>query len=274
MASIFDKTIQVPSSKSYANRLLILAAINPRPIEVLNLPLSSDVETMISCLREIGLVINETKNGVLVKNSFPECEKEEEPLVLDTKDGGTTNRFLVPFLARGKRKYILEPEGHMRDRPMADLLFSLNSLEVKTSYNKGDDWITVQGPIVGEKVEVECSKTTQFLTGIALALSDTEIEVIPKNLTVSLPYWELTKELLKWGKSEKNKYVNPVDYSSLSYPLALAAVTGKVLITNCNEIDPNQADSMFLSVLKEMGARVEFSKEGLLCEKNDLKGVS
>lgn len=274
MPSTFDKRIQVPSSKSYANRLLILAAINPNPIEVRNLPLSSDVETMISCLREIGLIINETKEGVLISNSFPECEKEGEPLVLDTKDGGTTNRFLVPFLARGKKKYILEPEGHMRDRPMADLLSSLNSLGVKTTHNEGDDWITVQGPINGEKVEVECSQTTQFLTGVALALSDTEIEVIPKNLSVSLPYWELTKELLKWGKSEKNIYVNPVDFSSLSYPLALAAVMGKVLITNCTEIDTYQADSMFLNVLKDMGAIVAFTEEGLLCEKKELKGVS
>lgn len=274
MASTFDKTIEVPSSKSYANRLLILAAINPNPIEVQNLPLSSDVETMISCLKEIGLEIDQTEKGVLVKGSFPECEKNEGPLVLDTKDGGTTNRFLVPFLARGKRKYVLEPEGHMRDRPMADLLSSLNSLKVKTTYMEGDDWITVQGPIEGDKVEVECSQTTQFLTGVALALSDKDIEVVPKNLSVSLPYWELTKELLKLGKSDKNIYVNPVDFSSLSYPLALAAVTGKVLITNCFETDPNQADSMFLEVLKEMGAKVEFTKDGLLCEKRNLSGVS
>lgn len=273
MGSIFNKTIQVPSSKSYANRLLILAAINPNPIEVTNLPLSSDVETMISCLKEVGLEIEQTSQGVLVKNSFPECEKGSDPLVLDTRDGGTTNRFLVPFLARGKRKYILEPEGHMRNRPMEDLLHSLNSLNVKTTYNDGDDWITVQGPIEGEKVEVECSQTTQFLTGIALALSDKNIEVIPQNLSVSLPYWELTKELLKMGKSDKNIYANPVDFSSLSYPLALAAVTGKVIVSNCQETDPNQADSLFLKVLEDMGVSLRFKEEGLVCEKRHLKAI-
>lgn len=274
VALTFNKVIKVPSSKSYANRLLILAAIKKTPVEVQNLPLSSDVETMISCLRDVGLIIETSENGVIIKNSFPECEKDLEPLVLDTKDGGTTNRFLVPFLARGKRKYILEPEGHMRSRPMDELLQSLDKLGVQTTYLKGDDWITVQGPIVGKKVEVDCSQTTQFLTGLALAVSDMDIEVVPKNLSVSLPYWELTKEILKLGKSEKNIFINPVDFSSLSYPLALAAVLGRVQVSNCLELDPHQADSMFLNVLKDMGASIEFEDDGLLCKKGQLQAIN
>ena len=277
MGLIFNKTCEVPSSKSYANRLLILAALNPRSIEVKNLPLSSDVEAMIACLREVGLEIEKSDAGVVVKNSFPDCEKESEPLVLDTKDGGTTNRFLIPFLARGKRKYILEPEGHMRERPMEGLLNVLKKLNVKTTYKEGSDWITIQGPVVIDgklkEIFVDCSHTTQFLTGVALALSDLEVSVKPENLKSSLPYWELTQEIIKLGKSDENIFYNPVDFSSLSYPLGLAAVKGKVLIKNCHSIDKFQADAQFIDVLKSMGAKIYFSQEGLICERSNLKGI-
>lgn len=270
----FEKTIEVPSSKSYANRLLILAAIKDTPVGVRNLPLSTDVETMIDCLKKVGLDISSTINGVIVKNSFPDCEVDvDTPLVLETKDGGTTNRFLAPFLARGKRKYILEAADHMRERPMEGLVEAMKSLGVDVSYKTKNEWLSVKGPMVGKKVEIDCSQTTQFLTGMALALSDSAIEVIPKNLGVSLPYWELTKSLLKLGKSEENIYQNPVDFSSLSYPLALAAVTGEVVVSNCFQSDRNQADSLFLKVLDEMGAEVHFSAEGLVCKKKNLKAI-
>ena len=49
----FNKVIQVPGSKSYANRVLILAALCPDKVIINNIPLSSDVEKMISCLTQI-----------------------------------------------------------------------------------------------------------------------------------------------------------------------------------------------------------------------------
>lgn len=272
--STFDKVIEVPSSKSYANRLLILASIIETPVEVKNLPLSSDVDIMMSCLKEVGLVLEETSEGVIVKNSFPSCEKERStPLKLKTRDGGTTNRFLAAFLARGKREYILEPEGHMRKRPMEGLVDSLRDLGAAIKYNEGEIWLSIKGPMTSLRVEVDCSHTTQFLTGVALATSDLGIDVVPKNLGVSLPYWELTKALLAKANAKPDVFVNPVDFSSLSYPLALAAVTGKVTISNCRERDTYQADSLFLGVLKDMGASLAFEEDGLICKKNELKAI-
>lgn len=270
----FDKTIEVPSSKSYANRLLILASIVEAPVEVKNLPLSSDVNIMMTCLKEVGLILEETSEGVVVRNSFPACEKEDDaPLKLETKDGGTTNRFLAAFLARGKREYILEPEGHMKKRPMEGLVNSLKELGATIKYNVDGTWLSIKGPMTSTKVEVDCSQTTQFLTGVALATSDLSIDVVSKNLGVSLPYWELTKALLARAKRAPKEFINPVDFSSLSYPLALAAVLGKVVIPNCMERDSFQADSLFLGVLKDMGASLSFEEEGLVCQKNELKAI-
>ena len=41
-------------------------------------------------------------NGVEILNSFPECEKDQNQIELETGDGGTTNRFHASFSKRKK----------------------------------------------------------------------------------------------------------------------------------------------------------------------------
>ncbi len=277
----FNKEISIPSSKSYANRLLILAALNPNEIKVTNLPLSSDVETMLSCFEQIGIDLECVGNDVIIRSQFPQCERDgDEIIVLDTGDGGTTNRFLLPFLALGRRGYELKASGHMRLRPMEPLVTAIRSCGVDIDFNPSDDlnekWIVVKGPYQSKTslIEIDCSQTTQFLTGLSLALSRSKISVKEKNLSVSLPYWHLTQNLIETSRTDTRVYHNPVDFSSLSYPLALAAVDGEVLITNCHEPDPNQADSQFLEILRDMGSQLEFQERGLFCKKKPLKGIS
>ncbi|TNF00199.1 MAG: hypothetical protein EP326_06820, partial [Deltaproteobacteria bacterium] len=98
-------SINVPTSKSHANRMLVLASISKNPVTIHNLPKSTDVQTMLRCLQDIGLKLKISEESVDVLNSFPECEKGEDIVSLLTGDGGTTNRFLMPLLARGKKKY-------------------------------------------------------------------------------------------------------------------------------------------------------------------------
>jgi len=268
-----NKEMEVPSSKSYANRLLILAAINKSDITIENIPLSSDVMTMISCLRKIGLLIDVGNSSVTVKGSFPDCEAKTG-CSLNTGDGGTTNRFLIPLLGRGVQEYEIIPEGHMRERPMEPLVTSLRELGCRITYQESNSWFKVQGPYVeNRQSQVDCAHSTQFLTGLALATVDLNITLIPNNLEVSLPYWELTLNLLEKFKNNTLRYINPVDFSSLTYPLALAAVTGSVTVCNALETDVYQADSKFIEILKEMSADISFNDKGLTCKKKELCAI-
>lgn len=263
----FNRTIEVPTSKSFANRALILAAISEGESELINVPESTDVKTMLSLLRELGLDIEEKGTKVIVKNSFPECEGNDG-LTLKTGDGGTTNRFILPLLARGKNKYVLEPEGHMRNRPMDPLLKALNELEVKTSHNTDEGWITVQGPIAYEnrRIEVDSRDSTQFATGMALATADKNIEIVPLGLDASTAYWLMTQDMIQEAQAQRSRWEVPVDFSGLGYPLALAATSGAVTVSNCKSIDEFQADSVFIKVLEEMGVEVHQDDDGLSIE--------
>jgi 3-phosphoshikimate 1-carboxyvinyltransferase len=263
----FNKSIVVPTSKSYANRVLILGAITPGVVQIHNLPKSSDVETMLSLLKSIGLDIDFKGTSVCIKNSFPECEGPQN-LILNTGDGGTTNRFLLPLLARGKNEYTLEAKGHMRKRPMAPLVKGLQELGV--SVTEGDDyWLRVKGPMNPSKepINIDCSDSTQFLTGLTLATADKDILINAINLEASLPYFLMTKKLVEEFKSQKKEWTVPVDFSGLSYPLALACTLGKIKVENCHEVDLFQADSIFLKILEEAGASPEFIGGALSLEK-------
>ncbi len=261
----FNKVITVPSSKSYANRVIVLAAICSEPVTIKNLPKSTDVDIMLRCLKEVGLQITEIDNGIIIENSFPACEQDlQSEITLETGDGGTTNRFIIPFLALGKKKYNVEAKGGMRSRPMTELEKFLKELNCKIIRND-QHWFSVQGPMESEvkSIEVECSRSTQFATGLALALSEKEINIKTLGLEASKQYFELTESLISTFSDGKREFIVPVDFSSLSYPLALGLVSKGVTVSNCLEKDLLQADSVFLDIIKEMGGFITFSHNGL-----------
>ena len=255
------KRLLVPTSKSYANRLLILGAIDPGPVELIDLPSSSDVEAMLRCLVEVGLNISRSGSKTVIHNSFPDCEKKGPPLALYSGDGGSTNRFLLAFLARGRRTYILKPSRQMLARPVQGLVDALNLLGVSA------DHLQVRGPFPQNgSVEVDCRESTQFVSAILLATADLKIKVKAVNIRSSVKYLALTEALVADFKRKNLNTVVPPDWSAISYPLALALFTGEVLIENCHRIDPLQADALFLSLIESMGGRPRFLKEGLFLD--------
>ncbi|PIK14044.1 hypothetical protein [Halobacteriovorax sp. JY17] len=263
-AEPFNKVVKVPSSKSYANRAIILASLCKESIEIVNLPLSHDVTNLIHCLRIVGLKIVDIDDGIRIENSFPECEKEGSEIIeILPGDGGTTTRFLIPFLALGKRKYRVEPEGRMRERPIADLLEGL--VELGAIVNQCESWLTLNGPIVlnNRFLNIDASKTTQHATAIALALCFKGVEVSPIDMTYSTSYWEMTKNLISEFRKGQKKFIVPVDFSSMSYVLALGADLGRVRVENCFSVDKYQSDSVFIDLLRKMNFQVETKDNGL-----------
>ncbi|MFG1500149.1 hypothetical protein ABMA70_08045 [Halobacteriovorax sp. XZX-3] len=262
----YIKKIKVPSSKSFANRALVLAAIYSQDIQLINMPESTDVVNMLSCLESIGLTIEKAEDGIIIRGSFPECEIETEDVVeLYSGDGGTTNRFIIPLLALGKNKYSLIPSEKMFERPMDELVSVLDDLDAVVTRDE-KTWFQIQGPISISRgvYEVDCSRSTQFATGLAMALSPRDIDVEPVNLTTSRPYWDMTLNLIERFKNGEQVFEVPVDFSSLGYPLAYGCLTGPVLVENCKGIDRFQADSKFIGLLEELGGQFDFTSNGLL----------
>ncbi len=259
--------ITVPASKSWANRYLILAAISKEPTTVKNCPDSTDVEAMIKSFLHIGLKVARSGADVIVSNSFPECESETVGSVieLESGDGGTTNRFLLPLLSRGMKDYIIKTSFEFLQRPKKEFVDIFQKYGMNLESGGDQFWLKVYGghKFNSSKIHVDCSKSTQFISGLMLAYADMPIEFVAENLKSSESYYEMTKRSIVEFKSGSTEFITPVDFSSLSYPLVFSIDQQEINFTNCMSVDKFQADSFLIEFLKHKGVHFDFCKDGL-----------
>lgn len=262
--------IEAPTSKSYANRALILAALSDEAVEINHLPDSLDVDDMIHNFKKIGLKILREERKIIVFNSFPACETEttEDNLELEGSEGGTTVRFLTTLLSLGRKSYSLKLKAHMKNRPMDAQISLLSALGVRIT--KIGETVNIQGPMNKDaSIAVDCSETTQFASSLLLLSHFTNLDIKLENISFSSLYLEMTKNLVSNFKSPYNV---PVDFSSLSYLVAYAVLNQNLLIKNVGEIDSQQADAKLFTYLEKLGGRFEFDKRDLKIFKSELKG--
>lgn len=254
--------VEIPTSKSYANRALILGALKYKGLSIKSLPLSQDVLDLINALETLNLV-EATSDTVRIKNIFPENEIAGEPLELYLGEGGTTIRFLLPMLALGQRKYIIKVKPSFKKRPIQDLFDLLSMLGAKVSPLNGENELCeLQGPINLLDISVDCKSTSQVASAFLMLKSKYDFELEIKNLNTSMSYVELTKQLSE-KLVEIDEYYVPVDMSSASYFIALGVIKNDLLIKNVNSIDKLQADSKIFKVLDLMGASYSIDCKGL-----------
>ena len=60
-------TVELPSSKSYAHRLLIAAALADAPVLVRLNARNADIDATVNCLRALGAQIGEAEGGLRVR---------------------------------------------------------------------------------------------------------------------------------------------------------------------------------------------------------------
>ncbi len=263
-SSSIQETQICPTSKSYANRLLVLGALKTEPFKIFNLPESQDVKDMIQVLKKIGLNIVENSNHLIIKNSFPECEVlSVDSILLPGSEGGTTIRFLLPLLALGANCYELPLKGLMAKRPMENLLENLENNGAFT--HQKEESIQVRGPLRNHcHFKIDCSKTTQFASALLhlKVKSNMNLKFNLANITSSQSYLDLTNFLIEQTRLNKEIEVSP-DFSSLGYFIVYALLFQKLTITNVKLIDSLQADAKIFDILTQIGAKFKHNEKGL-----------
>lgn len=255
---------QIPTSKSYANRHLILASVTPGEVFLKNLPLSTDVLTMVKCLELMGLEIKRSGSDLTILNSFPKCERErtttEEIISLPSGDGGTTNRFLLAMATLGQRKYGFLPDHHYKKRPQEAFISFLDEANIPYGYNE-QYYPWLQGPLRTKHKDflIDVSQTTQYLSGLQLSYYlKKDYHFHPHHLKSSQKYLSITQDLIDRYLLTQRTFEIPSDYSSFSYPAALGLTLGEVCIENLTPPDELQADSAFVSLIQKIGGEIQY----------------
>ena len=131
-----EKTIILPSSKSYLNRALIVTCYQKGPTTLTNITdIFDDVKDLISSLQKLGvkITINEQKSEIEVigTNSQFSSPKDAE---INCGLGGTTTRFLIGFSLLFDFDVKITAIGKMLERPVNNLLDVISKLGKDVKY--------------------------------------------------------------------------------------------------------------------------------------------
>ena len=295
--SSLNATVGIPGSKSITHRALIAAGL-ARGESLLNEALyCEDTVCTISGLRELGVTISTCGNKMKVLGTGGEFHPSAGIKDIYLGNAGTSYRLLLSTVALARGQYILTGTSRMLERPVGELVGTLNKLGVEASCIGQDGFppvsINARG-IRGGKVAIEGNKSSQYVSSLLLAAPYTRhgVEIEAKGRLVSRPYVDVTVDVMKkFGvsvnrdcyhhfKIASGQMYKPCqweiegDVTNASYFWAAAAVTGGTVTTeNVYPLTTKQGDICFLDILEEMGCRIETEIDRVVVQGGTLSGI-
>jgi 3-phosphoshikimate 1-carboxyvinyltransferase len=271
-------TVEVPGSKSIANRALAIAALADGDSALMGVPDGDDTVAMLACLGGLGVTtehLDDGSAGVVVAGRGGAFESGA---TLHAGLAGTTSRFVTAMAALAPGSVTIDGDPPLRARPMAELHGALRSLGVQFEYleNEGHLPVTVTGPLrSGGHVALRGDVSSQFITALMLVgpLLERGLSIGLTTPLVSVPYVQLTaavmadfgvtdvavderRILMPPGRYRGRSYHVEPDSSSASYPLAIAAVRGGSVTVPGLTRSSHQGDIAVLELLRRMGCDV------------------
>lgn len=246
--------IEIPSSKSFAHRLLIAAALSDTDTQVMMNAENDDIRATKACLDAL---------------STPAP-------VLCCRESGSTLRFMLPVTAAMGVTAQFTGEGRLPERPNAPLLEALRAHGVHVS---GDFLpFKISGKLRGGEYKIAGNISSQYITGLLLALPlcDEDSEIVLTTGLESAAYVDITLDCLKQFGAVVHKtalgykipggqrYRGPAavtaegDWSSAAFWMAANALGHDITCQGLND-SSLQGDAAILSQLKQLGGEIDVS---------------
>ncbi|MBB6730260.1 3-phosphoshikimate 1-carboxyvinyltransferase [Cohnella zeiphila] len=173
--------IQALSSKNYTTRYLLVAALAEGTSTIRFPAHSEDSDALRRCIRDLGAVIEEDDEKIVVTGfgRHPFHAKE-----LNVGNAGAVLRFLMSVAALlPEVTFVNTYPQSLGKRPHDDLISALQSMGVEVEHQNGRLPITIRGGRPrGGKIQVSGSVSSQFLSSLLflapLLEEDSEIEVL------------------------------------------------------------------------------------------------
>ena len=268
--SSFNKTIygaiDLESSKSISNRLLILKEFCKTKFEIQNLSNAKDTKI----LNELLYSFKSTKD-------------------INCEDAGTALRFVIAFLATKEGIWKVSGSERMHERPVKPLIDCLTELgsEIKYLEKEAVPPIEIKSKkLKSKKLSLPGDISSQFISALLMIAPTIEnglkLEITSKVL--SKPYIDMTLNLMSefgikysWEnnliKVEKQNYLaknikveNDWSAASFWYSFLALSKSGEIKIPNlyANSI---QGDSVLSIIYSKLGIKTEFNADSIILSK-------
>ena len=281
--------VQVPASRSAANRTLLLAALANGESILRDFPVMDDTQDMRNALSALDVRVIECPEGLRVQGCSGHWPNQQA--VLSSGRSGTAARFLTAVLALSDGNYTLDADDQMRRRPMIPLLNALRSAGAQIEHMlEGSSFplsITGRGHTdIPLRMQINIKESSQYLSALLLAAGATRqpAEIISSG-SHGTSFVDMTlRTMAEFGVSVQKKecaehtvysldaaggyssgtYQIEPDLLSACYFFALSALLGTSVGVYGTSLDCMHPGIAFLSILARMGCTYEQLPEGIL----------
>ena len=255
--------IELPISKSIANRLLILQAIHGDELMPVSDSMPDDVRIMSEAIRLLG-------------------EKREARI--DLGNCGTAMRFLTAYCAQLEgQTIILDGVERMHHRPIGQLVNALREIGADIQYlsEEGFPPLRIKGCILDKHriVTINNPQSTQFVSALLLIGAN-----VQTNSTS--PYITLTRTLIEQYALTSSPYrLSPIalerDWSSAAFWYEYVALHGGEIKLPGLFRDSLQGDKIVADIFANLGVQTQYTTEGVTIistgvadlQQSDLQGI-
>lgn len=273
--------VEVPPSKSYTHRAIIMAALSEGRCIVRN-PLDSfDTWATMDAVSSMGAKITKDGRDLVIDTGI--IHVPDHPI--DVMNSGTTMRLMAGLAALFDSDVTITGDESIRKRPMGPLLDALSSCGVHCESIDGKAPLKIRGPITESEIRIDGSMSSQFVSSMLMMspLVGRPMDIILEGKAVSRPYIDITTTMMgRFGikvDRDGNRYhvepqqysshdfTVPSDFSSAAFPLVAGGLSGKVSVSGLDMEDP-QGDKRIVEILQDVGCGVDVDFDVVTCTSN------
>ncbi len=274
-----------PPSKSMMQRACALGLLNCGITTILNPGYSNDDFAALSIIETLGASVQKSNQSIVIISNG----KVNPNSTIFCGESGLSFRLFSIVATVASKEFVITGEGSLLTRDMQTLIEIFKNLNVEVSSNDGRLPFKIKGPLLPKYFSIDGSKSSQYLTGLLMALGSSAEEPVTidvENL-VSKPYIDLTLDMMRFfgyditHEAYQHFHINPKkhleknieisiegDWSSAAFFFVAGAIHGDINISGLN-INSKQADRKILEVMNLAGVNYNVSNQTIKISKNN-----
>ena len=280
----------VPSSKSYAQRAIAIAALSEGLVCLENLTDCDDVIAAQQIIQSLGAKIQRKGKDLNLLEGIKFNLKED--IKINCGESGLSTRLFSAFSLLFDGPFTVTGHGSIMERTMNMVIDALEQFGKDVDSKDGCLPLYISGDVKKNEIHIDGAVSSQLLTGLLIVTprlkKNTIIHV--KDLK-SIPYIDMTLEILSdfgitikhdnyktfyiKGKQipGRSTYRVEGDWSGASFPIVAAAISGEISLEGLNP-NSKQADMKILEALNMFGAEFNWKEKVLNVLKKENKDFS